>query len=135
MPGHYKGYVFTHLSVARAAHLAILSVPFAAIADNNKYQVENLVSDGGVGAPFTDANLVNGWRVAFNPNGVGWVVDNGIGKSTLYDGTGRRLKIDSLWGISFGNGIAAQPTNALFFTAGPDEEAHGVYGVVRGVGP
>jgi len=38
------------------------------------------------------------------------------------------LVIDGLWGLAFGNGVAGQPANALFFTAGPDDEAHGVYG-------
>ena len=36
--------------------------------------------------------------------------------------------IDGLWGIAFGNGMANQPVNTLFFTAGPDDEAHGLYG-------
>ena len=33
-----------------------------------------------------------------------------------------------LWGIAFGNGLSAQPTNTLFFAAGPNHEADGVYG-------
>ena len=33
-----------------------------------------------------------------------------------------------LWGLAFGNGFAQQPVNTLFFTAGPDDEAHGLYG-------
>ena len=36
--------------------------------------------------------------------------------------------IDGLWGIAFGNGFADQPVNTLFFAAGPDDEAHGLYG-------
>ena len=38
------------------------------------------------------------------------------------------IAIDGLWGIAFGNGINAQPTNTLFFAAGPSDETHGVYG-------
>jgi hypothetical protein len=30
--------------------------------------------------------------------------------------------------LSFGNGVANQPTNTLFFTAGPNDEQHGLYG-------
>ncbi|HZP65880.1 MAG TPA: TIGR03118 family protein [Rudaea sp.] len=52
------------------------------------YQQHNLVSDGGVAADHTDANLVNAWGIAFNPTGVAWVADNGTGSSTLYDGSG-----------------------------------------------
>jgi uncharacterized protein (TIGR03118 family) len=53
------------------------------------YQQHNLVSDGSVTADNTDANLVNGWGVAFNPFGVVWVANNGTGTSTLYDGNGK----------------------------------------------
>ena len=35
---------------------------------------------------------------------------------------GKKLAIDGLWGISFGNGIEDQPTNVLFFAAGPGDE-------------
>jgi len=43
----------------------------------------------------------------------------------------RPLKIDGLWGIRFGNGRPQQPTNALFFAAGPDHEKHGLYGRIN----
>jgi hypothetical protein len=33
-----------------------------------------------------------------------------------------------LWGMQFGNGIANQATNTLFFTAGPGAEDHGLFG-------
>lgn len=38
------------------------------------------------------------------------------------------IAIDGLWGLAFGNGVAGQPANTLFFTAGPNDEAHGLYG-------
>jgi TIGR03118 family protein len=47
---------------------------------------------------------------------------------------GRVLAIDGLWGIAFGNGDAAGPSNALYFTAGPDEEAHGLFGRITANG-
>lgn len=40
------------------------------------------------------------------------------------------LTIDGLWAIVFGNGTATAPGNVLFFTAGPDDEAHGLFGSV-----
>ena len=43
----------------------------------------------------------------------------------------RPLVIDGLWGIRFGNGRPRQPTNALFFAAGPDHEKHGLYGRIE----
>lgn len=41
---------------------------------------------------------------------------------------GKVLKIDGLWGIAFGNCVQHQPTDTLFFAAGPNDEANGVYG-------
>jgi uncharacterized protein (TIGR03118 family) len=48
----------------------------------------------------------------------------------LHGVDGRRLTIDGLWALSFGNGAAAGPTNTLFFTAGPDSETHGLFGTL-----
>ncbi len=47
---------------------------------------------------------------------------------TLTDPGGTALAIDGLWGIAFGNGINSQPTNTLFYAAGPANEQNGVYG-------
>jgi uncharacterized protein (TIGR03118 family) len=53
------------------------------------YAVTNLVSDGSaIPAAHTDTHLVNGWGVAFNPQGYAWVANNGTSTSTLYDGNG-----------------------------------------------
>jgi uncharacterized protein (TIGR03118 family) len=41
---------------------------------------------------------------------------------------GQVLKIDNLWGLSFGNGLMGQATNSLFFTSVPRKEQHGLYG-------
>jgi len=43
----------------------------------------------------------------------------------------RALSVDGLWGLAFGNGVSGQPTNSLFFTAGPDGEKHGLYGRIN----
>ncbi len=48
----------------------------------------------------------------------------------LRHANGSPVTIDGLWGLSFGNGLLNQPTNALFFTAGPDDESHGLYGKI-----
>jgi uncharacterized protein (TIGR03118 family) len=44
------------------------------------------------------------------------------------DDNGTAIVIDGLWGIAFGNGLNSQPTNALFYAAGPQDETHGRYG-------
>ncbi|MBI1394932.1 MAG: TIGR03118 family protein [Betaproteobacteria bacterium] len=38
------------------------------------------------------------------------------------------IVIDGLWGILFGNGGSAGSTSDLYFAAGPDGEAHGLFG-------
>lgn len=58
-------------------------------------------------------------------------VANGTFRGQLRKADGHPLKIDGLWGLSFGNGHLNQPTNALFFTAGPDGENHGLFGKIE----
>lgn len=41
-----------------------------------------------------------------------------------------RLTIDGLWALAFGNGGAAGPTTTLFFTAGPNDQADGLFGTI-----
>ena len=41
------------------------------------------------------------------------------------------IEIDGLWGIGFGNGKQAGPTDTLFFAAGTNDEADGLFGSLR----
>jgi uncharacterized protein (TIGR03118 family) len=43
---------------------------------------------------------------------------------------GKSLTIDGLWALQFRNGGAGGPTDTLFFTAGPDDESHGLFGSI-----
>ncbi|MBO0700514.1 MAG: TIGR03118 family protein [Zavarzinella sp.] len=47
---------------------------------------------------------------------------------TLSSSPGHPIVIDGLWGLAFGNGTTAGDANALYFAAGPDDEAHGLFG-------
>ena len=51
---------------------------------------------------------------------------------TLNDASGNPIVIQGLWGLAFGNGGSAGPTNSLYFTAGiPGSgqiEDHGLFG-------
>ena len=47
---------------------------------------------------------------------------------TLSDTNGNPIFIDGLWGLIFGNGGNGGDTNILYFTAGPDDETHGLFG-------
>jgi len=55
----------------------------------------------------------------------------------LRDANGQAIEIDNLWGIQFGHdggaangGPQGTPHNFLFFTAGPDSYANGLFGVI-----
>ena len=48
----------------------------------------------------------------------------------LHAADGRRLTIDGLWALAFGNDAAAGPASTLFFTAGPDDQADGLFGTL-----
>jgi len=54
---------------------------------------------------------------------------NGRFLGTLRDQNHKRITIDGLWGLRFGNGVYGTPTT-LFFTAGPDGETHGLLGTL-----
>ena len=76
------------------------------------YSNHVLVTDGSAPADFTDPNLLNGWGVAFNPNGPVWVAANGTGKSTLYDGTGKpQALVVTIPGVG---GETGAPTGIVF---------------------
>ena len=45
---------------------------------------------------------------------------------------GHQITIDGLWALEFGNGVNAGRTNELFFTAGPNDESHGLFGKITG---
>jgi uncharacterized protein (TIGR03118 family) len=40
------------------------------------------------------------------------------------------LAVDGLWGIEFGDGVTGANPDAIYFAAGPADEAHGLYGVL-----
>ncbi len=48
----------------------------------------------------------------------------------LRDGNGNVIAINGLWGLAFGNGGVAGPTNTLFFAAGFNDEADGLFGTI-----
>jgi uncharacterized protein (TIGR03118 family) len=56
----------------------------------------------------------------------------GTGKflGTLSTGPGRPITIDGLWGLAFGNGTVAGDANSLYYAAGPNDEADGLFGKI-----
>jgi uncharacterized protein (TIGR03118 family) len=110
---------------------------FVDIYDTNGKFIKQLVAQGALNAP---------WGIALAPDDFGTLskallVGNfGDGKINAYDpstgallGTvkdsgGAAIATPGLWGIAFGNDADNQPHNTLFFAAGPNDEANGVYG-------
>ncbi len=54
----------------------------------------------------------------------------------LHSANGPPIAIDGLWALEFGKGVPANgPTNTLFFTAGPFDEQHGLFGSLVAAAP
>ena len=53
-------------------------------------------------------------------------------RGELRDSSGKSLSIDGLWALQFGQGGNNGPAGTLFFTAGPDDENHGLFGQIVG---
>lgn len=91
------------------------------------------------------------WGLAIAPSSFGdlsgaLLVGNfGDGRISAYDRTtnallgqlqganGQPLSIDGLWALNVGNDALAGSSHAVYFTAGPDDESHGVFGVIQAV--
>lgn len=78
--------------------------------------------------PFSNAllvanNIPDGRIDAFDPN-------SGAFLGTLRDGNGQAIVINQVWAIQFGNGGNGGKPNQLFFTAGPNNYANGLFGMI-----
>ena len=51
-------------------------------------------------------------------------------RGTLRAADGKKLAIDGLWALEFGNAGNNGTPDQLFFTAGPDDETHGLFGMI-----
>lgn len=112
---------------------------FVDVFDLNGNKVKRLISGGELNSP---------WGLALAPNNFGgfsndllvgnfgnghinaYNVSTGAWLGHMQRPSGATLEIDGLWGLAFGNGAAAGPTNTLLFTAGPDHESHGLFGTL-----
>ncbi len=94
-----------------------------AIAD--RYRQTNLVSDVSGLAQITDPNLVNSWGIVHPPMGPWWVADNGMGVSTLYNGTGIPFPIGNPLIVIIPppqDGSGPSTPTGIVFNGGPDFE-------------
>ncbi len=81
--------MFSKSITARALLVLAASTLGATQTFAQRYQQNNLVSDGSVPAAQTDPNLLNAWGLSRSSAQDWWVSDNASGKSTLYDGSGK----------------------------------------------
>lgn len=111
---------------------------FVDVFTNDGAFVRRLVTRGVLNSP---------WGLALAPDGFGrlggaLLVGNfGNGRINAFDATTGRFEgqlrgahrhpitIDGLWALQFGNGNAAK-TDELLFSAGPDDESHGLLGKI-----
>jgi uncharacterized protein (TIGR03118 family) len=115
------------------------SLGFVDVYDTSGHLLRHLIERGQLNAP---------WGLARAPAGFGrfggaLLVGNfGNGRINAYDPDtgeflgrlrhqdGSRIEIDGLWALRFGNGVTGNPTT-LLFTAGIDDEAHGLFGAIE----
>jgi uncharacterized protein (TIGR03118 family) len=128
---------YAQLDLASGDEVTGAGLGFVSVFDASGNFVKRLISNGALNAPwgiarapadfgeFSNALLISnfgdGTINAFDAS-------SGAYMGTLSTSAGVPIAIDGLWGIAFGNGINDQPTNTLFFTAGPADESHGQYG-------
>jgi uncharacterized protein (TIGR03118 family) len=109
---------------------------FVDVFNTNGKLLQRFASRGPLNAPwgialaprhFGDAsrelligNFGDGRINAFNPK-------TGKFIAALHNKQGHKISIDGLWALKFGNGMIGT-THTLLFTAGPADEAHGLFG-------
>ena len=76
---------------------------------------------GSLASALLVGNFGDGRIIAYNPA-------TGAYLGTVADAAGNAFAVPGLWGVAFGNDAANQPHNTLFYAAGPNNEANGVYG-------
>ena len=89
--------------------------------------VDDLLSAGDAAARSPDPGQGLGGSMIYTAG------TTGRPKGALRTSHGQRLEIDGLWALQFGNGVREQPTNVLFFTAGPNDENNGLFGRIEAV--
>ena len=76
---------------------------------------------GAFGGALLVGNFGDGTINAFDAS-------SGTQLGTLDDTSGKAIAIEGLWALQFGNGKNGGDVNTLYFTAGPGDEAHGLFG-------
>jgi uncharacterized protein (TIGR03118 family) len=92
------------------------------------------------GVAIAPANFgkLSGALLVGNFGGAGRICAFDLGSGTylddLRDKVGKPVAIAGLWGLQFGNGESLGDSNALYFSAGPEDEVDGLFGSLRYAG-
>jgi uncharacterized protein (TIGR03118 family) len=79
--------------------------------------------------PLSNTLLISNNTNSGTINGFNSVTGQFVG--TVTDTGGKPIHIDQLWGIKFGGGTSSNgATNHLYFTAGPDNNLAGTFGII-----
>jgi uncharacterized protein (TIGR03118 family) len=104
--------------LGRLQHGSFLNAPWAV--------VEAPADFGAFSGDLLVGNFGSGRICAFDPV-------TGAFLGFLQNPSGSTIVIPGLWGLTFGNGGLGGITNVLYFTAGIDDEAHGLFGSLQSV--
>ena len=69
-------------------------------------------------------NFGDGTLVAFHPR-------YRVALDYVRDASGKKVVIDGLWGLQFGNGASLGEANHMYFAAGPEKETQGLFGKLQ----
>ena len=69
-------------------------------------------------------NFGDGTVVAFHPR-------LRVALDYVRDASGKKVVIDGLWGLQYGNGASLGEANHLYFAAGPEKETEGLFGKLQ----
>ena len=138
-----KLYVtFALQNAAKHDNVAGLGLGYVDVFDLNGNLIQRLVSNGNLDAP---------WGLDIAPSSYGSLAGDllvgnfGDGTVNAYDpstgaflgeldnSSGNPLVIDGLWTLVNGNNGVGSDPNAVYFTAGPDGETHGLFGDLTNV--
>lgn len=112
---------------------------YVSIFDTSGKLLQHLVAQGALNSP---------WGIQIAPASFGkfggallvgnfgdglihaYDMNTGAALGALQDQNGANIHIEGLWALQFGNGGNGGDTNSLYFTAGPSDEKHGLFGII-----
>jgi uncharacterized protein (TIGR03118 family) len=125
---------------AREDEVAGPGLGFVDVYSTSGHLLRRLLRRGQLNAPWGLVRAPAGFFGRFS--GALLVGNFGDGRINAYDPTtgaflgrlrhedGSPIEIEGLWALRFGNGVTGNPTT-LLFTAGIDDEAHGLFGAIE----